>query len=179
MSVKLIPNEYSQIQVGVIPLLSEDKMYSLNFKCYNLPGFKYRYKTTGSMTMYTYWNSDNGINQLIEKLFPSTLTLNCNQKQNQLNPRCIIETITPTLENIQTDIPTFIKEYQNQIISYAGMAINAKFKYLNPLINEFMQNFIKPILDNIISSLFENVTNIFNYLSNTDCSVYVSGSNIN
>ncbi len=59
------------------------------------------------------------------------------------------------------------------------MAINAKFKYLNPLINEFIQNFTKPILDNIISSLFENVTNIFNYLSNTECSVYVSGSNIN
>ena len=179
MSVKLFPNQYSQIQVGIIPLLSENKMYSLNFKCYNLPGFKYRYKTTGSMTMYTYWNSDNGINQLIENLFPSTLTLNCNEKQNQLNPRCIIETIAPILENIQTDIPTFIKEYQNKILSYAGMVINAQFQYLNPLINEFIQNFTKPILDNIISSLFENATNIFNYLSNTDCSIYVSGSNIN
>ena len=59
------------------------------------------------------------------------------------------------------------------------MAINPQFKYLNPLINEFIQNFTKPILDNIISLLFEKATNIFNYLSNTDCSIYVSGSNIN
>ena len=168
LPINLPPNEKQQIMVGIITALSE-----------NHPGFKYRYKTTGSMIMYSYLNSNTEIiDQFINNFIPSNLTINCNEKQNQLNPRCVIDNIIPLIQNLQTDIPGFIKEIQNNIESYIPMVISAKYQFLDTLVNNVIQNFTDSLGPNF-KSLLENTTLILNYLTNTDCSLYSSGSSNN
>ena len=170
-STNLKPKQSNRIKVGIISTLFDNKMYSLNFNCFNLPGFKYRYKNTGSMIMYTYLNSNiDGLDQLI-KFTPSPLTINCNEKINQQNPRCLINQTNPLIEQIQTDIPTYFKEVYDKGQSYGSLSMVAKGQYIKNLVNEFIQN----INNSNFKSLLENATSIFNYLSNMDCYLYSSG----
>ena len=117
------------------------------------------------MTMYSYLNSNTEIiDQFINTIIPPTLTINCNEKQNKINPRCFIDKINPIIQNIQTDIPKYIKELQNNIQSYSAMVINAKISYLKNLVKNFSD--FQDIYFSNIKSLLENATIILNYLSN-------------
>ena len=169
-SVLLNPNQKKKIEVGLITILSENKMYSLEFKCYNLPGFKYRYKTTGSMVMYTYLNTE-GINQLIN-IIPDALTVNCNEKENQQNPRCLIDKAIPLMQNLQTDIPSFIKEIFNNGQLFSGIVLDAQNQILKLLVNDYMDNFKNLNFNNLV----ENATTIFDYIAKMECYIYSSGS---
>jgi hypothetical protein len=97
-SIILTPNQKSQIKT-MISSPKDNKMYSLNFICYNsLPGFEYRYKTTGIMTMYTYLYSNNSeLEQSDEENITET-TINCNIKKNLLNPRCLKDKYVSMIE---------------------------------------------------------------------------------
>ena len=170
-STILKPNQSQQIKVGIIPDLSENKMYSLNFLCYNLPGFKYRYKSTGNMIMYTYLNSNiEGLEQLV-KYIPSPLTINCNAKKSQVNPRCLNDISKPLIQQLQSDIPTYYIEIFNEGKAYSSMSMKAQEQYLNIVVNDYLDN----INNSDFKSLIENSTTIFNYLKNLDCSLYSSG----
>lgn len=76
--VVLSPNESKKITTsgGIFPYI----MYSLNLKCYNLPGFIYKYETTGLMPKYTYYSKS-----IIPSFTPSDqindTTINCNEKK--------------------------------------------------------------------------------------------------
>ena len=146
-------------------------MYSLNFKCYNFPGFKYKYKykTTGPMTMYTYFNTD-GLDQLINKII-SQLTINCNSKENQQNPRCIIDQEIPVTENFQNDIPDFYKNIYSQISQFETMVDDFQNQILSPLINDFVEN-----INNLdFKIIIEKSTGIMTLLEKMDCYMLYSG----
>ena len=169
----LYPNQKNKINIGLIKILSENKMYSLKFKCYNLPGFKYRYKTTGTMVMYTYLNT-GGIEQLID-FFPNDLKINCNEKVNQQNPRCLFDKAIPLIQNLQTDIPSFIKNKFNNAKFFSRLVLDAKNKYINILINDYIKHF----REFKFKDLIEKATIILDYLAKLDCYIYSSGNSIN
>ena len=171
MPINLSPNKYQQITVLIASILAENKMYSLNFKCYNLPGFEYKYKTTGLMTMYTYLNTD-GLDQLINKII-SPLTINCNSKDNQQNPRCIVDQEIPLMENLQTDIPDFYKNIYSQIPQFEVLVDDVQNQILRPLINDLIENINNLDFKNII----EKSTKIMTLLEKMDCYMLYSGNN--
>ena len=57
----------------------DDKCYSFNLRCKNLPGFLFKYETTGNMNKYIYLNTKADINQIIKRI--SEITINYNQKK--------------------------------------------------------------------------------------------------
>ena len=170
--VVLSPNkvETINIQSGFI----KEGIYSLNFKCYNLPGFLFKTETTGIMTKYSYyyeggWLPDV-IGDLIGELINDT-TINCNEKKNSINPRCLKENIISIIDQMKTEIPKEISEIQEKVEHYVALAKDAKIEILNKLVEEFEKN-----KDTSIKTLVEKIIEILKYLTYTDCSIYASGS---
>ena len=153
-------------------LFGDDKYYSFNLRCRNLPGFLFKYETTGNMNKYTYLNTKTDINQIIERI--SEITINCNEKKNKLNPRCIHEKIVSIADQLKTEIPKKISEIESEIQQFANTAREVKKHILNQLKTDF-EALVKKA-DTSINQLVEEAIKILRYLSYTDCSIYVSGS---
>lgn len=185
-SIILQSNTKTELEVEVSSP-SENKMYSLYFKCYNaLPSFNYRYKTTGYMTMYTYLHSNNDdTNSKNEEKYEST-TVNCYSKKNLLNPRCLnLNVLSVSIYNqLKTDIPEYIKAIEAQAQQFKNIIVSTKKQLLQNLKTEIIKNF-EPISSKnnnrteYLLSLFKKAIEFAKYLTYTDCSVYASGkSNI-
>ena len=174
-SIILNPNQKTKINT-IISSPVENKMYSLNFICYNsLPGFYYRYKTTGFMTMYTYlYSNNNELDKYKEENITETI-INCNIKKNLLNPRCLKDKYVSMIENLKTDIPSYFKEIENQVQLYSKLAEKAKNQYLLDLQTDFQKNFGQANSANL-TFLIEKAIKFIQYLTYTDCSIYSSGS---
>ena len=189
-SVILNPNENIIIPVKITSP-SLNKMYSLNIKCYNaLPNFYFRYKTTGiiSTTYFNSRSSDEGKKnpseeadikekekdaEKIEVLFTNT-TINCNEKINLLNPRCLNDGLISITEKLTTDIPAFFKEIENQVQQYSKM-----LEYQKKLLLETIRNNLTlPIkqLNLSLTSKFEKIITFTKYLTYTDCSIFSKGT---
>ena len=174
-SIILTPNQKSQIKT-MISSPKDNKMYSLNFICYNsLPGFEYRYKTTGIMTMYTYLYSNNSeLEQSDEENITET-TINCNIKKNLLNPRCLKDKYISMIENLKTDIPSYFKEIENQVQQFSKLGVKVKNQFLLDLQTDIQKNYVQTQSKNI-TLLIEKAIKFIQYLTYTDCSIYSSGS---
>ena len=172
--VILSPSETTTIYVTPHPsfILGDDKLYTLNMRCANLPGFIFKQETTGTMNKYTYLNTKKDISQIVDHI--SQLTINCNEKINKLNPRCLQEKIVSILDQLKTEVPAKIKEIENNVKQFVNAAREAKKEILNKLKNEFEE--IAKKADKGINELVEKAIEVLKYLSYTDCSIYVSGS---
>ena len=182
-NIILNPNESKNISVKITSPV-QNKMYSLNFKCYNaLPNFYFRYKTTGVMSIFTYLNINSGNdkesqgksssdeNEYNDEIITNT-TINCNEKKNLLNPRCLNDEFVPIFEKLTTDIPSLIKEIENQVEQYSKMLWSQKKQYLKNLEN----NLIPTTKEENLTLLFEKIIEFTKYLTHTDCSIYSSGT---
>ena len=170
--IVLKPKEVNTIDVKGL-LFLPDKMYALNFKCYNLPGFIYKYETTGIMTKYTYY-SDSLFPDLVPGELINDITINCNEKKNKINPRCIKETLVDIVDQIKTDVPKKIKEIEENLEKFAAAAIDAKKLFLSKLMDELKK--LIPQAEQKLKEVIEKVIEILKYLEYTDCSIYASGS---
>ena len=169
----LAPNQKTEIEVGFPNyLIKDDKLYSLNFKCYNLPGFIFKYETTGTMNKFTYYHTSSGIEQITELI--EDTTINCNEKKNQLNPRCLKENLVSILDQIRTEVPQKIKEIENEVQKYASTAKKYKELYLAKLQEEFQSLIVGG--KKTIKEIVEKGIELLKYLTYTDCSIYASGS---
>ena len=170
-SVILMPKENLELVVRTNDDITENTFYSVNFRCYNYLGFDYRYKSTGDMTMYTYYSKNDNYDQLInDDIVPTTLEINCNEKQNQQNPRCLVDDVVPLANKFQTDIPDIIKDIKDKALSFAAMCKEYQKQFLNDIvetINTRKTSDFKLLIDETISAL--------NYMTNTDCSLLSSG----
>ena len=153
-------------------LWGDDNLYSLNIRCRNLPGFLFKQETTGNMNKYTYFNTKVNISQVIERI--SELTINCNEKINKLNPRCLKEKIVSVVDQLKTEIPKTIKDIESKVKQYINTAREAKMQILAKLKAEFED--LAKKADNEINKLVEKAIEVLKYLSYTDCSIYISGS---
>ena len=170
--IVLKPKEVNTIDVKGLVFLP-NKMYTLNFKCYNLPGFIYKYETTGIMTKYTYY-SDSLFPDLVPGELINGTTINCNEKKNKINPRCIKETLVDIVDQIKTDVPKKIKEIEENLEKFAAAAIDAKKLFLSKLMEELRK--LIPQAQQKLKEVIEKVIEILKYLEYTDCSIYASGS---
>ena len=162
--------------ISVFPRLNflwgDDKLYSLNMRCRNLPNFVFKQETTGNMNKYTYYNTKKNISQIVERI--SQLTINCNEKINKLNPRCLKEKFVSIVDQLKTEVPEKIKEIENKVKQYINTARDAKMQILANLKAEFEE--LAKKADNEINKLVEKAIEVLKYLSYTDCSIYISGS---
>lgn len=174
-SIILKPNQKTKINT-IISSPIENKMYSLNFICYNLlQGFGYRYKTTGFMTMYTYLYKNNDELAQIDDEKTSETTINCNIKINLLNPRCLKDNYVSVIDNLKTYIPSYFKEIENQVQLFSKLAEKVKNQFMLDLQTDIQKNFVQTQTTNL-TFLIENAIKFIQYLTYTDCSVYSSGS---
>ena len=169
-SVTIPPGEETTISVG--GLLAPKKMNTLNFRCYNLPDFRYRYETTGTMTKYTYYY-ESLLPSLIGDLIVDT-TINCNEKKNLINPRCLKENVVSIVDQMKTTIPEKIKEIEEIVEKFAATAKKTKEDYLDKLLKEFTD--LMNESGRTAKEVVEKAIEVFKYLSFTDCSIYASGS---
>ena len=170
--ITLAPNEKNEIHVSksFSSVFPDNKLYSLNVKCYNLPGFLFKYETTGTMNKFSYYNS-NSIKDQITKLIEDT-TINCNEKKNKLNPRCLKENIISIIDQIKTEVPQRIKEMETEIQRFASATKAAKEEILKQLKADFKNIVNKENLKDI----FEKGIELLKYITSIDCSIYASGS---
>ena len=169
----IAPNEEKTI--SVLPrikfVIGDDTFYSLNLRCRNLPGFLFKQESTGNMNKYTYLNPKITINQLVDRI--SQMEINCNEKKNKLNPRCLKEKIVSVVEQIKTEVPAKIKEIEQIAKQYANTARETKQYILKKLKDEF--DALVKKADSKINEIVEKAIEVLKYLSYTDCSIYVSG----
>ena len=170
--ITLAPNEKKEI--GILykfnPALKDDKLYSLNLKCFNLPGFLFRYESTGVMNKFSYCNCDidDQENELIEYT-----PINCNEKKNRMHPRCLKINLVSIFEQIRTGIPKKIREIESEILQYASAAKAYKRKFLLQLKSDFISiiNDKKKTLKDIIEKAIE----LTKYSTSADCSINTFG----
>ena len=178
--VTLQPNVKQTVEVGpcLLPnldiknMLGDDNYYSLKVKCYNLPGFLFKYETSGTMNLYSYYNAKTSIDQIIERI--TNLEINCNEKVNKLNPRCIKEKVVSIIDNLKTEIPAKIAEIEKGVEQFINTAKSVKEKIIKQLKEEFEE-----IINNsksTIKEVVEKAIDLLKHLSYYDCSIYVSGS---
>ncbi len=172
-SVTLLPGEEKIIQIGGSPFFPKI-MYTENFRCYNLPDFIYRYETTGTMTKFTYYTETFSVYPDLIGDTTDDTTINCNKKENLINPRCLKENIISIINQMKTEIPKTIKEIEEKVEQYAAAAMEIKEKFLQELLENF-QTLIKDT-QKITKEVIEKAIEILEYLSFTDCSIYASGS---
>ena len=164
------------------------KMYSLNFKCYNkLSNFKLRYKTTGVMSIFTYFNKDEEsehspqseseseeeINIDDDEDDRKEITIDCFDKKNLMNPRCLKDEHIPITDKLTSDMDQF-HEIENQAQQYSKMIGSCKKQYFENLEKNLDDESKKENSD--LLSLFKNLIEYAKILTYTDCSIYSSGT---
>ena len=164
-------------EIIVIPyytefILPNNKFYPLYVKCQNLPNFFFKYETTGEMIKYSYYNSMTDISQLIDEI--TETTINCNEKKNLLNPRCLKDNFVSILDQIKTKVPSSIIEIEENAKKFSTSALDIKIDILMK-IEVDLNNIIKDAGQNI-QTIIEQSMKLLKYLTYLDCSIYASGS---
>ncbi len=169
-SVILEPQKKQQITAQIGGVTSG--LYSLSFKCVNLPGFVFKFESTDTEIMYTYY---------LESLFTGVqeipahkpITINCDENKNKLNPRCLKKKVLFLVDKLRTEIPAVIAEIQ---------AKAEKFTHVTKEAQKTILSTIKKNLDSALAqkdklkNLLERAIEMAKYLTYTDCSIYVDGS---
>ena len=175
MPIILSPNEKKEINIAPDPtkiISGENEFYSLYLKCENLPNFFFKYETTGAMNKYSYYNSKIDISQLIEEI--TETTINCNEKKNALNPRCLSTNFISIIDQLKTGIPQNIADLEEAAKKFASSSLDVKLKVLIDIQNE-LKNIINQASGDI-KSIIENSMKLLKFLTHLDCSIYASGS---
>ena len=175
VSTEIGPNEKKEISVNPdITGFEANKFYTFYIKCQNLPNFYFKYETTGLMNKYSYYHTLQDISQLIDGI--TELTINCNEKKNLLNPRCLKDNFIPILDQLKTKIPTGIKDIEEEAKKFSTSSLDIKIK----IIAEIEKNLnISKIIDETrgnIKTIIEKSMKLLKYLTYLDCSIYASGS---
>ena len=182
-SIVLYPKEKQIIKVKITSPI-DNKMYSLNVKCFNkLSNFAWRYRTTGVMSIYTYLNknSDYGLTPSDSETEEeedkeeeiSDITIDCFDKKNLINPRCWQEEHIPITDKLTTDMNQF-HEMENQIQQYTKMTGTCRSKFFDNLEENLKTELKEENSD--LQSLFKNLIEYAKILTYTDCSMYSSGA---
>ena len=170
----LNPNEEKKINVGIfLTELKAGEAYPFYMQCFSLPNAIYRYETTGIFNPYTYYY-DSSIET--QDLVPIDVNVDCNKKENKLNPHCIKIRVDNFIEKLKTDIPEFIKNLENEAQKFKNMAEEAKLKILKNL-NETLKKAIAEVEKSKenLKTFVEKSIETAKYLANRDCSIYASG----
>ena len=175
VSTEIGPNEKEEISVHPdITGFETNKFYTFYIKCQNLPNFYFKYETTGLMNKYSYYHILEDISQLIDGI--TELTINCNEKKNLLNPRCLKDNFIPILDQLKTKIPTGIKDIEEEAKKFSTSSLDIKIK----IIAEIEKNLnISKIIDETggnIKTIIEKSMKLLKYLTYLDCSINASGS---
>lgn len=171
-SITLAPNEKKEIKVYPGFLFGNEKFYPLYVKCENLPNFIFKYETTGQMNKYSYYNTKNDISQIVEEM--NETTINCNEKKNLLNPRCLKDNYVSILDIVKTKFPEELSEIEEDAKKFASSSLAIKIKILME-IQLNLTNLI-PQAGTNIKTIIEKSMKLLKYLTYLDCSIYASGS---
>ena len=169
----LAPNETKEI--GISKLFSflsrDDKLYSLNLKCYNLPGFLFKFESTGVMNKFSYCNCQETIDQTSDLIVYTPI--DCNDKKNKIHPRCLKVQLISILEQIRTQVPKRIREIEVEIQQFVSAAKTFKINFIKKLQLEFKNciNDKKKTLKDIIEKAFE----LSKYSTSADCTIHTYG----
>ncbi len=174
----MILNPDDEISFNAAPLATDlingkDKSFPLYMQCYSLPNAIHRYETTGVFNPYTFL-FDSSVKT--QDLIPIDVNVDCNKKENKLNPHCIKIRVDNFIEKLKTDIPEFIKNMEIEIEKFRNMAEEAKLKILKNL-NETLKTAIAEVEKSKekFKSFIEKSIETAKYLANRDCSIYASG----
>ena len=171
----LAPNETKEIGISKLftIITKDDKLYSLNLKCYNLPGFLFKYESTGVMNKFSYCNCKDTFDQTSDLIVYTPI--NCNEKKNKRHPRCLKVNLISIFEQIRTQIPKRIREIEVEIQQFASAAKSFKLNFLKKLQLDLKNciNDKKKTLKDIIEKAIE----LLKYSTNADCSINTYNSN--
>ena len=171
--VKLYPNEPKEIKCQIPKdKLVKNTMYPLYMNCYSLPGFKVKYESTGIFNPYTYYyTGDKG--SYVPKW--ERTAVDCTQKINKINPRCIKSKVQSIVEKLKTDIPKFIEDIQDKVEQFGKMANEAQIEVMKKL-NSTVQSAIEKVKQSKenLKTFVEKSIETAKYLANRDCSMYAS-----
>ena len=164
---------------SAIAILGDDKYYSLYMKCQNLPNFFLKYETTGSMNKYSYYNIkknpfDQEISQIIDEI--TQTTINCNEKKNLLNPRCLSDNFVSILDQIKTAIPQNIEKIEEEAKKFSSSCLEIKLKILAEIKTNLTEIIKQAGSNPNIKSIMESSMKLLKFLTHLDCSIYASGS---
>ena len=151
----------------------DNKTLSFHLKCYNLPNFIYKYESYNYGTIYTYFNTDIRFlfsNIKIKSDIIKNISINCNEKKNQINPICMKKEKISINEIIKTDLPEFLREVEDNVEHFSKMAEILKFYYLKILIENYPNqiNFDPKEIKNYLEKSIE----LLKHLSSIDCTHY-------
>ena len=170
-SIILTPNEKENISIQLNHDVSDYSIYSLHFKCYNLPNFIYKYESTGYMTLYSYLYLDlknKEINKKDELIEPKHY-LNCNEKKNQINPICLNSKKVSLNKIIKTEFPKYVQEINNNVELFSKLSDDAKYVFLSNFTYKYLN------LKNV-RLIFLSSIELLKYLSKMDCQKFSSDS---
>lgn len=173
-NVRLNPGEEAKITVGGLSL-DEGSIYTLHMNCYNLPGFRFRYESTGIFPAYSFiYNKNMKINTKRKKYVP--VKINCEEKINKINPHCIRTKIITIAQKLKTEIPEFIRNLEGKVDQFVQLANEAQMEILNKL-NNTLKEAVKVAKEKKekLKDLVESAIETARYLANKDCSIYASG----
>lgn len=173
VSTTLAPNEKKEIKVHPdLTGFEKNRFYPLYIKCENLPNFFFKYETTGVMNKYSYYYIWDETSQIIDEI--TETTINCNEKKNLLNPRCLKDNFVSILDQLKTKIPTEIKDLEEAAKKFSSSSLDIKIKILLEIqveLEKIIQNAGKNI-----KKIIESSMKLLKYLTYLDCSIYASGS---
>ena len=170
----LAPNETKEVGISkLFTILSkDDQLYSLNLKCYNLPGFLFKYESTGVMNKFSYCNCKDDIDQTSNLIVYTPI--DCNEKKNKKHPRCLKVNLISIFQQIRTQVPQRIREIELEIEQFVSAAKSYKMNFLKKLQSDF-QNCIKDKKKKI-KDIIEKAIELLKYSTSTDCSINSSSS---
>lgn len=171
-SLTLFPNQKEKIEVSLSSDCLDYNIYSLYFNCYNLPDFYYKFESTGYIPVYSFlYLKDKQIDQRTEFDQIKNITIDCNKKENQINPICLKTEKIPINNIIKTDFPEFVEELENKAFQFSKLSDNAKYAFLENL-NKKYENEVDI---NNLKIFYQKSIEILKYLETLDCSKYSSG----
>ena len=133
-------------------------------KCYSLPGYKIKYKTTDIFNPYLYYNDSSGIDNT--PITNSKTEVDCVLPVNKINPRCIKTKIKCIYEILKTKIPLFLTMIVRFAKYFRAASLSRKLiaiqKYNNSGDDEIVETVVIP-----------------KFLANLDCSIFASGASSN
>ena len=169
-SVILNSNEPNQIEVFLNSEF-DDKIYSLFFRCYNLPNFIHKYESTNYIPIFTYLNDWRyTINDNKDSNKNNNISINCNEKKNKINPLCLIHEKISLNKIIKTVLPDFLRETEYGQLQFSLLTEEAKFEYLSVLIQNYPQ--MTTFEPEVVKEFFKKSSELLKDLSSIDCSHY-------
>ena len=161
--------------------VENNSFVSLNFKCFNLPNFKFKYESIGYLNLYTYLITDKidyyNLDQVLESYIFNNISINCNEKENKISPICLKKEKIHINKIIKTELPEFLKEVENKLEFFSKSDVEVKYYYLETLVQNYPKyTFFTP---EIINLYFKKSIELLIFLSNIDCSHYFYSVNSN